>query len=131
MLERFDIDDRKGLEIVILSALLSFQDYSDEVHTNSTPLLGMPVLKGPKSPEEPPSPEVPPKPKRPGAEEIAAMQTGVLGEVTVAEDGSIEDYAQYCANLLEVRILPTGLSMSLNPFLGRQYALRCLAFGLC
>ncbi|OCB85488.1 hypothetical protein A7U60_g7498 [Sanghuangporus baumii] len=100
-LKRFDIDDRKGLEIVILSALLSFQDYSDEVHANTPPLLGAPVAKASKSPEEPPPPEVPPKPKKTGAEKIAEMQTGVLGEVRVEEDGPVEDYAQYCANLLE------------------------------
>ncbi|KAL5531483.1 hypothetical protein ACEPAG_4360 [Sanghuangporus baumii] len=100
-LKRFDIDDRKGLEIVILSALLTFQDYSDEVHANTPPLLGAPVAKAPKSPEEPPPPEVPPKPKKSGAEKIAEMQTGVLGEVRIEEDGPVEDYAQYCANLLE------------------------------
>ncbi len=36
----FDIDDRKGLEIVILTALLTFQDSNDAYHT--PPVEGMP-----------------------------------------------------------------------------------------
>ncbi|PSR82343.1 hypothetical protein PHLCEN_2v6086, partial [Hermanssonia centrifuga] len=39
-LNRFDIDDRKGLEIVILTALLTFQDSNDAYHT--PPVEGMP-----------------------------------------------------------------------------------------
>lgn len=51
--------------------------------------------------EEPPPP-LPPKPQKSGAELIASMQTGELGEILVTEEGSTRDYAQYCANLLEV-----------------------------
>ncbi|EJD07364.1 uncharacterized protein FOMMEDRAFT_164351 [Fomitiporia mediterranea MF3/22] len=108
-LQRFDINDRKGLEIVLLSALLSFQDYSEDIHgrkedsTSSTPsLLGTPATKTSKTPEvTSPPPELPPKPQKTGVEKVAEMQTGELGEVTVEADGLAQDYAQYCANLLE------------------------------
>ena len=106
---RFDIDDRKGLEIVLLSALLSFQDYSEEARggsntANTPPLLGTPVVRSPNTQEDPPPPELPPKPRKTGVERIEAMQTGELGEVTVDIEGLIDDYAQYCANLLEASI---------------------------
>ena len=105
---RFDINDRKGLEIVILSALLSFQDYSDEYHAKkedpSPATVPQPVVTPPERTPEPREapPELPPKPKKSGAELIAAIQKGELGEVIVEEDGNVKDYAQYCSNLLEV-----------------------------
>lgn len=103
-LGRFDINDRKGLEIVMLSALLSFQDFNDELHGASAtpPILGTPASKSRDA--SPPPPELPPKPRRSGVEIIAEMQKGELGEVTVELEGGIQDYAQYCTNLLEVSI---------------------------
>ncbi|KAH8105550.1 hypothetical protein DFH11DRAFT_1644548 [Phellopilus nigrolimitatus] len=106
-LNRFDIHDRKGLEIVLLSALLSFQDYSDELHgsrreesaTSSSQSAVKTVAK--TSSPETPRPELPPKPPRSGAEKVAEMQKGELGEVLVDEEGEVNDYAQYCSNLLE------------------------------
>ena len=106
---RFDIHDRKGLEIVILSALLSFQDYSDEYHAKKEDSIPSPAPQVVVAPPEKalevsdaPPPKLPPKPKKSGAELIAEMQKGELGEVLVEEEGSIKDYAQYCSNLLEV-----------------------------
>ena len=45
MFQRFDIEDRKGLEIVILTALLTFQDSSDIHHgTHDEVALPSPTL---------------------------------------------------------------------------------------
>ena len=54
------------------------------------------------APAVPPPP--PPKPKKTGAERIAEMQKGELNDLLIMEEGEIEDYAEYCSNLLEVRI---------------------------
>ncbi|KAH8103811.1 hypothetical protein BXZ70DRAFT_922806 [Cristinia sonorae] len=98
-LNRFDIDDRKGLEIVILSALLSFQDTNDAYHTPTpTPSGATPATSPPTSPPMPtpadplattsdlvhslpnvgrgngPPPTIPPKPApKTGIERIAEL----------------------------------------------------------
>lgn len=99
---RFEIEDRKGLEIVMLTALLSFQDSSDLFHAPSgsaTP-LSQPTISRRKATGDPP--QLPKKPApRTGVERIAEMQKEV-NEVEVGEEGDVGDYAQYCAKLLEV-----------------------------
>jgi len=111
----FDIDDRKGLEIVILTALLTFQDANDSYHSqgaSSNPLLGMGIRRrssaqGSVENTSPPPPPPPPKPARKtGVDRIAEMQAirGEYNEITIEDEGNIDDYAQYCLNLFEVKI---------------------------
>ncbi|KAJ7078862.1 hypothetical protein B0H15DRAFT_954281 [Mycena belliarum] len=109
-LNRFDIDDRKGLEIVILTALLTFQDANDLYHTpeassNSIPRRGSETNGTPASPgvSSAAPPLLPKPPKKLGIDRIAEMQAlrGQFNEVTVEDEGTIEDYAQYCANLFQ------------------------------
>ncbi|KAF9077965.1 hypothetical protein BDP27DRAFT_1207834 [Rhodocollybia butyracea] len=103
-LNRFDINDRKGLEIVILTALLTFHDANDVHHTpksspapTSTPSASAPIIL-----EPPPSPPPRPEPKI-GVDRIAELQAirGEFNEVTVENEGSVADYAQYCWNILQ------------------------------
>ena len=104
-LGRFDINDRKGLEIVILTALLSFQDSSDAYHgsraegsSSSIPTLS--TIR--KSPDNAPAP--PPKPpQKTGLDRVVELQAirTAVNEVTVVEECGVQDYAQYCANLLQ------------------------------
>ena len=90
---------------MILSALLSFQDYSDaksgEKDDSAQTTPSAEASRTPMIIEESPPP-LPPKPKKTGAELIASMQAGELGEILVTEEGSVKDYAQYCVNFLEV-----------------------------
>ncbi|KAI0365180.1 hypothetical protein BV20DRAFT_954821 [Pilatotrama ljubarskyi] len=99
-LNRFDINDRKGLEIVILTALLTFQDLNESYHTprteaspslaaspseSSTTLAAVPVTTGlagrlglSRQPSQvlstPPPPAVPPKPApRTGVDRVAEI----------------------------------------------------------
>ncbi|KAJ7128932.1 hypothetical protein C8R43DRAFT_896801 [Mycena crocata] len=107
-LNRFDIEDRKGLEIIILTALMTFQDSNDFHHT---PNAAGPVSRRgsgndvpTSSPTAGPAPAPPPKPpKKLGIDRIAEIQAirGQFNEVTVEDEGSIEDYAQYCSNLFQ------------------------------
>ncbi|KAJ3801723.1 hypothetical protein GGU11DRAFT_768049 [Lentinula aff. detonsa] len=102
-LNRFEIDDRKGLEIVILTALLTFHDSNDVYHSPKetpspmpTPSVNAPILL------EPPAPPPRPEPKT-GVDRIAELHAirGEFNEVTVEAEGSVDDYAQYCWNLLQ------------------------------
>jgi hypothetical protein len=103
---RFDIEDRKGLEIVILTALMTFQDSSDTIHSieSGSPTIS-PTGSGISrhaSPSVPPPPPPKPDPKT-GVDRIAEMQAirGEINEVTVEDEGSVEAYAEYCWNLLQ------------------------------
>ncbi|KAI0030184.1 hypothetical protein K488DRAFT_54773 [Vararia minispora EC-137] len=95
-LHRFDIADRKGFEIALLSALLTLHDLSDS--QNGPP----PAYAEPEpEPVQAQAPAVPPKLE--GLDRIAEAQAarGEVNEVTVTEDGTVEDYAAYSARLLE------------------------------
>ncbi|EKM50235.1 uncharacterized protein PHACADRAFT_264854 [Phanerochaete carnosa HHB-10118-sp] len=129
-LNRFDINDRKGLEIVILTALLTFQDSNEAYHTPSsdppTPAQTSSGLSGffgtvrrasdttlqtlsKQTSEVDAPPPLPPKPEpRVGVERIAevhairaAQGEGESNEVLVADEGTIEDYAKYAEGLLK------------------------------
>ncbi|KAG5647919.1 hypothetical protein DXG03_007843 [Asterophora parasitica] len=110
-LNRFDINDRKGLEIVILTALLVFQDVNEgyrnpqEASPAGTPAQtpgGTSAARGTlPSSSTPPRPPPKPAPKT-GVDRIAEMQAekGEYNEISVEEEGKVNDYAEYCARLL-------------------------------
>lgn len=108
---RFDINDRKGLEIVILTALLTFQDSNETYHTPEGSSSSTPVLASRKSSNSgipatsssPPRPTPPPKPApKTGMDRVKELQKGDYNEITIEEEGHVNDYAAYCANLIKV-----------------------------
>ncbi|KAF8740761.1 hypothetical protein AX14_007398 [Amanita brunnescens Koide BX004] len=121
-LNRFDINDRKGLEIVILTALLTFQDFNEPTteaaakaqkvpdvvvaaaSTNpaTTTVANIPAYAAPVVELLPPPPPPKPAPKA-GVDRIAEMHAvrGEVNEVLVEDEGVVPDYAQYCYNLLQ------------------------------
>lgn len=113
-LHRFDIEDRKGLEIVILFSLLTFQDSSDAYHESTAiPSIGNTADSAVPSPANSRNtkviptatapPALPPKPApKAGVERIAELQQGcgLVNEVSVMEEGHVKDYAKYCLQLL-------------------------------
>ncbi|KAL0571670.1 hypothetical protein V5O48_010288 [Marasmius crinis-equi] len=114
---RFDVDDRKGLEIVILTALLTFQDANEAQHIkddaargSATPPKGIPspaALLTSLTPSILSPPAVPPPPPKPiapsGVDRIAEMQAtrDEMNEVVVEDEGYVDDYAKYSWNLLQ------------------------------
>ncbi|KAF8647714.1 hypothetical protein AX16_006550 [Volvariella volvacea WC 439] len=126
-LNRFNIEDRKGLEIVMLTALLTFRDSNDDGPKESPTTLnnvstappisrqisdaaaaggaaGVASGSGPEILQPPTLPPLPPKPvMMSGADRIAEMQAmkGEINEVTVEEEGDVNDYAEYCCRLFE------------------------------
>ncbi|KAN0088866.1 hypothetical protein V8E55_005923 [Tylopilus felleus] len=106
-LNRFDIEDRKGLEIVILTALLTFQDVSDAYHEHipaTTTALTSATTTPPRQTSASGAPPPPPKPApKKGIDRISELQQGrgQVNEVTIFEEGSVTDYAKYCVRLLQ------------------------------
>ncbi|KAF6761433.1 hypothetical protein DFP72DRAFT_803647, partial [Ephemerocybe angulata] len=120
-LNRFTIDGRKGLEIIILTALMTFQDSKDvSPDSVSSPVTEQPStllstslanlsrrissIPGVAIGTESLPPPMPPKPAlKTGLDRVAEMQA-LKGEdynkITVEEEGSVDDYAQYCNTLL-------------------------------
>jgi len=102
------------LEIVILTALLTFQDSNDQYHgpreeavspvvPPSVPSKTAALSRNPSN--SPAAPIPPPKPApKTGLARIVEMQMlrGEYNEITVEDEGKVEDYAQYCWNLLQV-----------------------------
>ncbi|EKM81872.1 hypothetical protein AGABI1DRAFT_36383 [Agaricus bisporus var. burnettii JB137-S8] len=108
-LNRFDVDDRKGLELVILTALLTFSDANEQYAIAPPPPSSNSRAVSSPSNVKPPAtilearPLPPPKPApKTGMDRIAELQAirGEYNEVTVEDEGSVEHYAQYCSNLL-------------------------------
>jgi hypothetical protein len=104
-LNRFDIDDRKGLEIVILMGLLTFQDSNEAHHSPSssqapTPAIGIHPSSGGDIPPVPP----PRPPGLTGIDRIAELQAlrpeSEYNQVVVEEEGTVEDYGKFIANEL-------------------------------
>jgi hypothetical protein len=96
----------------MLTALLTFQDSNEQYHTpregtspvgNTPPAIPVPSDSKKTSATLAPPPPQKPAPKK-GVDRIAEMQLarGEYNEITVEEDGNVEDYAQYCMNLLQV-----------------------------
>lgn len=96
----------------MLSALLTFQDSSDEYHT--PPIEGAPttnplnrMLGTRKASGSESAPAIPPKPApRAGvdrAAELHDIRGDAVNEVTVEEEVAFGDWAQYCEKLLQVR----------------------------
>ncbi|KAF8329404.1 uncharacterized protein EI90DRAFT_3062502 [Cantharellus anzutake] len=108
--KRFDINDRKGLEVLLLCGLLTFTDYVEgtkeiarqgNVVPTVTPTRPVVVSlaqanKPPPAagdlPSKPP-PSLPPKP-------VYNFTPYEKNEVLVTEDAKIEEYAQHCLTLL-------------------------------
>ena len=99
---RFDIEDRKGLEIVLLTALFTFSDLNESYHASSDGRPGPPRRASSGAPPVPPKPE-----PRVGVERIAEMQAykGEVNELVVEDEGEIGDYAGHGWNLLKVGLV--------------------------
>jgi hypothetical protein len=141
---RFDINDRKGLEIVLLTALLTFQDANEAYHTPTTPSPLAPADSGPSRPgffsmsrrvsdsviannsvgntPLPTPPALPPRPMpKIGVEKIAETQAirvargeGEVNEIEVGEDASVEDYAHHMEGMLRVSSISNDFYFSLS-----------------
>lgn len=113
--DRFDINDRKGLEIVVLTALLTFQDFHESQRnpdlTPPPPPSNIFKASSPAAPaartlplgDTPPPPPPKPAPKT-GVDRIAEMQAmeGEYNEIIISDEGNVHDYGVYCNNLLQV-----------------------------
>lgn len=121
-MNRFDIADRKGLEITLLTTLLTIQDMST---AHSSPSVDTSVASPPMQAEA--APPVPPRPApKTGVDRVAEMHAMRYepNEVTVDGEGSVEDYGEYAEGLLAV-CLHGALLRRLSDIETRDRTMRC------
>lgn len=116
-MNRFDIADRKGLEITILTTLLTLQDLSTANITESS--VSSPSVNAEDAPPLPPRPA----PKT-GVDRVAEMHAMRYepNEVTVDGESSVENFGEYAEGLLAVcytRCLVRSLNDIDEPATGR------------
>jgi hypothetical protein len=116
-MNRFDIADRKGLEITLLTTLLTFQDLSAAHNTPSAESS----VPSPAHAED--APPVPPRPApKTGVDRVAEMHAMRYepNEVTVDGEGSVENYGEYAEGLLAVchTWCPVKITSDIEPATG-------------
>jgi len=97
-LNRFDIADRKGLEVTLLTTLLTFQDLSA---AHNSPPAESSVPSPPVQAEV--TPPLPPRPAPKTGIDLVAEKHAMRyepNEVTVDGEGSVENYGEYAEGLL-------------------------------
>ena len=87
---------------------MSFQDaFDDPVAKHESSIPTPPILPSKSTNLVSTTEDVAAKasvPKKTGVEQIADLQKGDLQDIIVFDEGNFHDYAQYCANFLEVRL---------------------------
>ncbi|PVF99867.1 hypothetical protein CPB86DRAFT_783253 [Serendipita vermifera] len=98
-LNRFDINDRKGLEIVMLGALLSFRDQADDLRSGGDAVSPTSAPPSRHNSDGPPA-----VPTKSAAEVVSALQSinkVQQNVVIVGDQGHPEDYAKHCVDMLK------------------------------
>ncbi|KAF8573597.1 hypothetical protein K439DRAFT_1555807 [Ramaria rubella] len=116
-LNRFDIDDRKGLEILLLTSLLTFGDHSEQLRTKPSDVPSS-VANMPPSSAAPVPPAPPPKPEGWKEDQIAILQAKEqrdVNEVVIGETGNVDEYVKHCVSLLNDDTLLFITLRSLTP----------------
>ncbi|KDQ13076.1 hypothetical protein BOTBODRAFT_133991 [Botryobasidium botryosum FD-172 SS1] len=99
-IHRFSIQDRKGLEVVILCGLLTFQDYTEGFR--STPEASSPTISRAASTQnillaaQSTPPPLPPKTAASMIASLQAQENCDINEIVVGDVAEVNDYVEYC-----------------------------------
>ncbi|KAG9102517.1 hypothetical protein FRC06_001893 [Ceratobasidium sp. 370] len=103
-LSRFDVEDRRGLEVVLVASLLSFQDQSDEYRSRAAAADA--ASGGLRAYSRQPSssgsaPALPPKPGEAMVVKLQSSHKHEPNEIVVGSEGAIDEYVDLACNLLQ------------------------------
>jgi len=101
-IHRFGIEDRKGLEVVILCGLLTFQDYTDGFR-NATETPSDRLSRALSTPNlliaaQTSTPPLPPKTPATMIASLQAQENCDINEIVVGDEAEVKDYVEYCLN---------------------------------
>ncbi|KAG8748407.1 hypothetical protein FRC10_005954 [Ceratobasidium sp. 414] len=103
-LSRFDVEDRRGLEVVLVASLLSFQDQSDEYRSRAAAADAASGGLRAYSRQPSSSGSVPTLPPKPGEAMVVKLQSSHQrepNEIVVGSEGAIDEYVDLACNLLQ------------------------------
>ncbi|KAF8511844.1 hypothetical protein BU17DRAFT_69514 [Hysterangium stoloniferum] len=119
-LNRFEINDKKGLEVVLLASLLTFGDYSEQLRAKSTNENSNITPATPAITSATRLPALPPAKPEEGWKEdqiaiLQAKEQRGVNEVVIGEVGEIHEYVNHCVSLLNDKALLFITLRSLTP----------------
>ncbi|CAE6449339.1 unnamed protein product [Rhizoctonia solani] len=102
-LSRFDISDKKGLEVLLIASLLSFQDQSEEYRTRAAAAEatsgGLRAYQSTNA--ETSTPALPPKPGEALVVKLQSSHKHEPNEIVVGSEGAVDEYVDLACNLLQ------------------------------
>ncbi|CUA78125.1 hypothetical protein RSOLAG22IIIB_02743 [Rhizoctonia solani] len=102
-LSRFDISDKKGLEVLLVASLLSFQDQSEEYRTRAAVAEatsgGLRAYQSSSAGNS--TPALPPKPGEALVVKLQASHKHEPNEIVVGSEGAVDEYVDLACNLLQ------------------------------
>ncbi|KEP55202.1 hypothetical protein V565_007080 [Rhizoctonia solani 123E] len=116
-LSRFDINDKKGLEVLLIASLLSFQDQSEEyrarasvAETHSGGLRAYQTSSAGNS-----TPALPPKPGEALVVKLQSSHKHEPNEIIVGSEGAVDEYVDLACNLLQDESMMFIMIRALDP----------------
>ncbi|KAF8606033.1 hypothetical protein BDV93DRAFT_543190 [Ceratobasidium sp. AG-I] len=106
-LMRFDVNDRRGLEVLLVASLLSFQDQSDEYRTRAATAeatsggLRAYSRQSSSGAGGVSSPALPPKPGEAMVVKLQSSHKHEPNEIVVGSEGAVDEYVDLACNLLQ------------------------------
>ncbi|KAF8757637.1 hypothetical protein RHS01_03256 [Rhizoctonia solani] len=102
-LSRFDISDKKGLEVLLIASLLSFQDQSEEYRTRAAAAEatsgGLRAYQSTNA--ETSTPALPPKPGEALVVKLQSSHKHEPNEIVVGSEGAVDEYVQRVVQVAE------------------------------
>ncbi|CCO28472.1 hypothetical protein BN14_02467 [Rhizoctonia solani AG-1 IB] len=113
----FDIVDKKGLEVLLLASLLSFQDQSEEYRTRAAAAEatsgGLRAYQSTSAGN--PTPTLPPKPGEALVVKLQSSHKREPNEIVVGSEGAVDEYVDLACNLLQDETMLFIMIRALDP----------------
>ncbi|KAJ1306832.1 hypothetical protein OPQ81_007817 [Rhizoctonia solani] len=116
-LSRFDISDKKGLEVLLIASLLSFQDQSEEYRARAAVAEatsgGLRAYQSSSAGNS--TPALPPKPGEALVVKLQSSHKHEPNEIVVGSEGAVDEYVDLACNLLQDESMMFIMIRALDP----------------
>ncbi|KAG8691655.1 hypothetical protein FRC11_013671 [Ceratobasidium sp. 423] len=116
-LSRFDISDKKGLEVLLVASLLSFQDQSEEYRARAAVAEatsgGLRAYQSSSAGNS--TPALPPKPGEALVMKLQSSHKHEPNEIVVGSEGAVDEYVDLACNLLQDESMMFIMIRALDP----------------
>ncbi|CAE6454880.1 unnamed protein product [Rhizoctonia solani] len=116
-LSRFDISDKKGLEVLLIASLMSFQDQSEEYRARAATAEatsgGLRAYQSSSAGNS--TPALPPKPGEALVVKLQSSHKHEPNEIVVGSEGAVDEYVDLACNLLQDESMMFIMIRALDP----------------